>query len=143
MFEQRFRQTSRSFRQIFFVEGQKTSMLSEFPSKHASNCPVKCVTLKRFAVLFFLPSCSSNTPTTSSSGRVSSPLRAFMVALNRRNRRAGYQIANGIRDYHKHYLSNILCSDQKLVHSTALESSFVSFLSKREVLRLSIFTKHL
>ena len=66
-----------------------------------------------------------------------------MVALNRRNRRAGYQIANGIRDYYKHYLSNILCSDQKLVHSTALESSFVSFLSKREVLRLSIFTKHL
>ena len=125
-------------------------MLSEFPTKHTRNSPVTFVTLKRFAVLFFLPSCcvnsllsSSNTPTTSSSGRVSSLLRPFMVALNRRNRRAGYQLANGIRDYYKHYLSNISCSDQKLVHSTTLESSFVSFLSKREVLRLSIFTKHL
>ena len=125
-------------------------MLSEFPTKHASNSPVKCVTIKRSTVLFFLPACcvnsllsSSNTPTKSSSGRVSLILRPFMVALNRRNRRAGYQIASGIRDYHKHYLSNILCSDQKLVHSTPLESSFVSFLSEREVLRLSIFTKHL
>ena len=60
LFEQRFRQTSRSFRQIFFVEGKKTSMLSEFPTKHASNSPVTFVTIKRFAVLFFLPSCCVN-----------------------------------------------------------------------------------
>ena len=35
-------------------------MLSEFPTKHASNIPVTFVTLKRFAVLFFLPSCCVN-----------------------------------------------------------------------------------
>ena len=35
-------------------------MLSKFPTKHASNIPVTFVTLKRFAVLFFLPSCCVN-----------------------------------------------------------------------------------
>ena len=43
-----------------FVEEQKTPMLSEFPTKHASNSPVTFVTLERFAVLFFLPSCCVN-----------------------------------------------------------------------------------
>ena len=37
-------------------------MLREFPTKHASNSPVKFVRLKRFAVLFFLPSCCVNSP---------------------------------------------------------------------------------
>ena len=36
------------------------SMLREFPTKHASKSPVTFVTLKRFAVLFFLPSCWVN-----------------------------------------------------------------------------------
>ena len=35
-------------------------MLSEFPTKHASNSPVTFVILKRFAVLFFLLSCCVN-----------------------------------------------------------------------------------
>ena len=35
-------------------------MLSEFATKHASNIPVTFVTLKRFAVLFFLQSCCVN-----------------------------------------------------------------------------------
>ena len=35
-------------------------MLSEFPKKQASNGPVTFVTLKRFAVLFFLPFCCEN-----------------------------------------------------------------------------------
>ena len=41
-----------------FVGEQKTSMLSQFLTKHASSSPVMFVILKRFAVLFFLPSCS-------------------------------------------------------------------------------------
>ena len=58
LFEKTFRQTSLSFKLIsVFVEDQKTSMLSEFPTKHANNSPVTFVTLKNFAVLFFLPSC--------------------------------------------------------------------------------------
>ena len=43
-----------------FVEEQETLMLSEFPTKHASNSPVTFVTLRRFVVLFFLPSCCVN-----------------------------------------------------------------------------------
>ena len=43
-----------------FVEELKTTMVSEFPTKHASNSPVTFVTHKRFAVLFFLPSCCVN-----------------------------------------------------------------------------------
>ena len=35
-------------------------MLSEFPTKHASNSPITLVTLKSFVILFFLPSCSVN-----------------------------------------------------------------------------------
>ena len=45
-----------------FVEEHKMSMLREFPTKHASKSPVTFVTLKRFAVLFFLPSCWVNSP---------------------------------------------------------------------------------
>ena len=37
-------------------------MLREFPTKHASNNPVTFVTLKRFDVLLFLPSCWVNSP---------------------------------------------------------------------------------
>ena len=54
LFEKTFRQTLHSFKQILFVEEQKTSMLSKFPIKNASNSNVTFVTLKRFAVLFFL-----------------------------------------------------------------------------------------
>ena len=43
-----------------FVEEKETSILSEFSTKHASNSPVTFVTLKRFAVLFFPPSCCVN-----------------------------------------------------------------------------------
>ena len=43
-----------------FVEEQETLMLSEFPTKHASNSPVTFVTVRRFVVLFFLPSCCVN-----------------------------------------------------------------------------------
>ena len=45
-----------------FVEEHKMSMLREFPTKHASKSPVTFVTLKRFAVLFFLPSGWVNSP---------------------------------------------------------------------------------
>ena len=45
-----------------FVEEYKMSMLREFPTKHASKSPVTFVTLKRFAVLLFLPSCWVNSP---------------------------------------------------------------------------------
>ena len=38
--------------------GRATSMLSQFLTRHASSSPVMFVTLKRFAVLVFLPSCS-------------------------------------------------------------------------------------
>ena len=38
------------------VEEHKTSMLREFPTKHPGKSPVTFVRLKRFAVLFFLPS---------------------------------------------------------------------------------------
>ena len=38
-------------------------MLSEFPTKHASNSPITFVTLKSFVILFFLPSCSVNSLT--------------------------------------------------------------------------------
>ena len=37
-------------------------MLRELPTKHASKSPVTFVRLKRFAVLFFQPSCSGNSP---------------------------------------------------------------------------------
>ena len=43
-----------------FVEEPKIFMLSEFLTKHASNSPFTFVTLKRFAVLFFVPSCCVN-----------------------------------------------------------------------------------
>ena len=35
-------------------------MLSEFPTKHASNSPITFVTLKSFVIRFFLPCCSVN-----------------------------------------------------------------------------------
>ena len=37
--------------------------VSKFPTKHTSNSPITFVTLKRFAVLFFLPSCWVNSLT--------------------------------------------------------------------------------
>ena len=48
LFENNFRQTSRSFKQILFAEEQKTSILSEFPAKHSSNSPVTFVSHKAF-----------------------------------------------------------------------------------------------
>ena len=49
-----------TFLETDLFEEQKPSMLSEFPTKHSSNSPFTFVTLKRFAVVSFLPSCCVN-----------------------------------------------------------------------------------
>ena len=60
LFEITVRKNSLSFKQIFLVKDQKTSMLVKITTKHRSNGLVRFVTHKHFAVLFFLPSCCVN-----------------------------------------------------------------------------------
>ena len=81
-----------------FVEVQETSMLSEFPTKHASNIPVTFVTLKRFAVLFFLPSCCVN------SLSLPLPLSTLLIHSTVLKRKNCALIRDCVSTFWRHYL---------------------------------------
>ena len=85
-------------------------MLSEFPTKQARNNAVTFVTLKRFAVLFFLPSCCVNSLLTKVGLRLRRWLQ-FCWKKTKQQQQNNNNNNNNTKQYYSYYGSKITVED--------------------------------